>query len=99
MFGRFWIPLIWLLVNGYALGSASLRREIVTILVGVLAWLALYFGVAFTLASGIVAIPAQAVAPYLRLLLFGVFFLTLYLVVFRQSTSYQLFKYSREKSA
>jgi len=95
MFGRFWIPLLWMLLNGYALGSATFRQEVITLLVGSVGWLTLFFGVSGLHASGYIPFSQEIIAPYLRLFLFGIFFLTLYLVVFRQSSSYQLYNYSR----
>ncbi|MDJ0758438.1 MAG: hypothetical protein QNJ19_03525 [Woeseiaceae bacterium] len=93
-FGRFWLPALWLIINGYALGSSTLGKEIATIVGGLfLAWAVLWLTSVVRKANPDLSI--EAFLPYTRLLLFGVFFLTLYLVVFKQGRSYQLFKYVR----
>lgn len=98
LYGRFWIPILWLILNGYALGSSTFGKEIATLVVGAIVWLALLYGVSYLTSTEMFGMPTERVAPYLRILLFGIFFLTLYLVVFRQARSYELYKYIRGDS-
>lgn len=91
--GRFWMPAVWLIFNGYALGSQTLAKEIVTLLLGAVGLFALLSGSTALTNSGVLAYDFADVMPYLTTLTFGVFFLTLYGVVFRQSSSYALYEY------
>lgn len=91
--GRFWMPAVWLIFNGYALGSPTLGKEIRTLLLGALGLFLLLRGSSALTNSGVIPYDSAAVAPYLVTLLFGMFFLTLYLVVARQSTSHALYEY------
>ncbi len=95
LYGRFWIPMLWLVLNGYALGSSTFGKEIATLVVGAVVWLALLYGVSYLSATESLDLPSEAIGRYMRILLFGVYFLTLYVVVFRQSRSYELYKYIR----
>ncbi len=94
-FGRFWSPCIWLIVNGYALGSSTLGREIAYIALGTIGWFAIVPITRAIMATGVITLPARDVYDYIVIIQFGIFFLTLYLVVFEQSRSYHLFKYIR----
>lgn len=93
--GRYWIPPLWLIANGYLLGSATLGKEILTILGGMVAWVGVLLVTAFTVNSGLISAENISVNDYMRIIQFGVFFLMLYLVIFQQSRSYQLFDYVR----
>ncbi len=93
--GRYWMPLVWLAVNGLALGSSTLGREIAVLVAGAVIWIALFLGASQVLERGIVPFQPADVYPYLRIVLFAVFFMTLYLAVFMQSRSYQLYAYTR----
>ena len=93
LLGRFWIPAGWLIVNGVALGSASLKQEIKAIVLGALAIVGMFALFGMLSGNGVLPWSLEDAAPYLRLVLFGIFFLTLYGVVFRQCKSYELFAY------
>ena len=93
--GRFWIPAVWLVFNGYALGSPTLGKEIRTLLFGALGLFVLLRGSTVLINADVIPYEPADLAPYLVTLLFGGFFLTLYLVVFRQSTSHALYQYVR----
>ena len=93
--GRFWMPSVWLFVNGLALGSSTLGKEIRALLAGGLLCLAVFY-LSMLIprwSNGLVTL--QDILPYARIILFGVFFMTIYLVVFQQGRSYQLFQYVR----
>ena len=94
-FGRFWIPFIWLAVNGVALGSSTLLKEIATLIVGALACAGVFFGTVYLLHNELLPYTDEQVIPYMIITLYGVFFLTMYLVVFNQSRSYELYNYIR----
>ena len=93
--GRYWIPALWLLVTGIALGSSTLKEEIATMILGAIAWYGVFWIIARFWSAGFIPGEAADVYPYLHILQFGVFFLTLYLVVFKQSQSYAIFDYVR----
>ena len=93
--GRFWMPCVWLILNGYALGSATLAREMGYIALGTLGWFMVVPLTRMIVSTGVVTLPIQDVYDYVVIVQFGIFFLTLYLVVFQQSRSYHLFKYIR----
>ncbi|WP_087023202.1 hypothetical protein [Thaumasiovibrio subtropicus] len=93
--GRYWVPLVWICVNGYIMGSATFKREVVTCLVGCLALLAVFIGFA--------QIPHEVIENttigwfnYLRLALNTILFLTLLLAAFSQMKSFSLFQYIGE---
>jgi len=94
--GRYWMPLLWLLVNGFILGSASWKKELIFSIVGGLAMLVCVYGALFYFQQFDPEGLPQA-APYIRIVLNGVLFLSLYLVVFTQSTSYQLYQYIHQQ--
>ncbi len=94
--GRWWMPFAWLAINGYLLGSPTLKNEILISILGVLS---LYGLLEFFILlsqqdffSGM-----KSFVQYVRIILNGVLFLTMYLVVFKQSVPYEIFTYMREK--
>lgn len=87
--GRFWMPFIWLLINGYLLGSATWKKEWIISIAGILGMSLIIFGSAYFREM-------EYIRPYLRIALNALLFLTLYFAVFTQSTSYELFEYMRE---
>ncbi|MEM9384837.1 MAG: hypothetical protein AAGA68_07230 [Pseudomonadota bacterium] len=91
--GRYWLPMLWLALNGYALGSPTLGKEILTMLLGALGVVGLLFIVLALIQAGVLPFTEEGAYPYLRILTFGLFFLAVYMVVFRQATSYALFQY------
>ena len=96
-FGRFWLPFAWVALNGLALGSATLGRELGIMAIGGIAWLAIFFGIPELVRSGVIPFALEDVVPYMRTLLFATFFLTLYLAIVPQGLSYQLFDYVRQR--
>lgn len=89
-FGRLWMPLVWLLFNGYALGSATWAKEWIICIVGALCMFLILMSMGFVGEYKIAL-------PYLHIGLNATLFLSLYFAVFTQSTSYELFEYMREK--
>lgn len=95
LFGRIWMPVVWLAVNGYMLGSSTLKKEIA---VGVLAMALWYAVIVVSVAltkSDSMGLTIQQVFPYSRIFQFAVFFLFIYIAVFNQMRSFQLFEYTR----
>lgn len=89
--GRYWMPFVWLLVNGYAMGSSTWKKEWIIAIAGIVVMFLIIFGSAF-----ITVIDPELIRPYLRIALNATLFLTLYYAVFTQSGSYELFAYMRE---
>ncbi|MCJ8313971.1 MAG: hypothetical protein HRU38_14895 [Saccharospirillaceae bacterium] len=93
LYGRFWMPLLWIVFNGFLLGSSTFKREVITCVLGILTmaglgiWLLMYYQAQDTYFT------IQQIIPYYKLLNLACLFLTLYISVFTQSTSYQLFEY------
>ncbi|MEM7079026.1 MAG: hypothetical protein AAF513_10400 [Pseudomonadota bacterium] len=95
IYGRFWMPFAWLALNGWALGSATLKRELITSVLGLIAMSAVVFIPALLISSGVVPFSMEQAQPYIAILLMGALFFLLYLVVFPQERSYQLYEYLR----
>ncbi len=94
LFGRFWMPVVWLMVNTWLLGSSGWLKELAYAVVGLalcaaMPYLSAYVSVFFNIS------PAM-LGPYMVILIYAVFFLTLYLIVFRQSVPYELYCYIKE---
>lgn len=84
LLGKYWVPLVWLITNGYLLGSPTLRKEVLTALVGGTLFFLMFF---YQLQID------SAAAPYLKILAHGIFFFTLYTIVFAQSGPYDIYAY------
>ena len=83
--GRFWLPVLWLIFNGAALGSSTLKKEVGLFLKGGLLFVAV-FHIAIMLPTwSDRRLSVEAILPYSQIAFFAVFFMTLYLVVFEQS--------------
>lgn len=94
--GRWWMPFAWLAINGYLLGSPTLKSEVVISIVGVLSLYGL-LELFIILSQQDLFSEMKSFVQYVRIILNGVLFLTMYLVVFKQSTPYEIFTYMREK--
>lgn len=96
-FGRVWIPLVWILFNGYLLGSPSILKEAAIAVIGFGVWYKFFYGGAVALYFLGFGHYLDAAVPYLLILKQGVFFLLLYLLVFMQSPAYEIYNYTREQ--
>ncbi len=95
-FGRWWLPLVWLTINGYLLGSPTLKKEIVISLLGLLTLFGLLEG--FIYISQIEPFSQlESLSQYAIITLNGAFFFILYLVVFKQTVPYEIYSYMRER--
>lgn len=97
-FGRIWLPILWLIINSYLLGSPHFKKEIGIALCALGAWFGIvYLGVIGFDYLGVFAV--EKVVPYLLLLSYGVFFLCLYWLVFLQRTPFEIYSYIREQQS
>ncbi len=95
-FGRWWLPFLWLAVNGYLMGSPTLKKEIAISVIGIIS----LFGLMelFIHISKLEPFnQLKSLAQYVRIILNGAFFLILYLVVFKQSIPYEIYSYTRKE--
>lgn len=95
-YGRVWIPLLWALINGYMLGSHSFKSEFLIGVAGAILWFSLPYLVYITLTTFNASEIFDAALPYIQIANQGVFFLTLYLIVFKQMLAYELHNYLKE---
>lgn len=94
--GRWWMPFAWLAINGYLLGSPTLKNEILISILGVLSLYGL-LEIFILLSQQDFFSGMKSFVQYVRIILNGVLFLTMYLVVFKQSVPYEIFTYMRGK--
>ena len=93
---KWWAPALWLVVNGWLLGSPTKIRETIIGILGVL-----FVPLSLIVVSVLTASSTelyQTIAPYYQLILQGVMFFTLYLIVAYQSSSYSLHEYFLNKA-
>ena len=94
--GQYWLPLVWIFFNGYILGSSTLKKEILVGSLGLLVMSAQFMGFLYYISLETHPFPVDVVGPYLRICLNATLFLTLYFVVFTQTTSFELYEYMKE---
>ena len=95
-FGKLWMPLVWIIANGYFLGSATWRKEWVICIIGFTALALIVAIMVVNTSFGIGTTNPDFVLPYLRILLNATLFMTLYFAVFTQATSFELHQYMNE---
>ena len=95
-YGQFWGPIIWILINGFLLGSPTFKHEVIIAAVGVIAFLSLPSLSLFLFTLFDATDTYSKAVPYLRTLSQAIFFMTLYLIVFKQSVSYSILSYLKE---
>lgn len=94
LYGRLWMPLVWITINGFLLGSPTKIKEML-IAIGGLVVLALSFFALIILGNTDEQLMTN-VLPYFRITIQGILFFTLYLVVFYQSVAYSIHEYLKE---
>jgi hypothetical protein len=94
-FGRWWAPTLWLVINGWFLGSPTKNKETIIGVVGILFFPISLFFVNYLAAQSPEIF--QVAVPYYNLLLQAVLFFTLYLIVGYQSAAYSLHEYFMKK--
>jgi hypothetical protein len=97
LYGRFWLPFVWLMLNGYLLGSPSFWRECFYAILGLAAIAGTFWGFGYAIAKELISAPNTA-APYLRVLVNGIYFTALYLVVFTQNVPFSIYSYVKQQS-
>ncbi len=93
-YGRFWMPLAWIVLNGFLLGSPTKTKEAL-IAVGGCITLGLLHAALIYLAAIDMEMARYAI-PYYRIINIGALFFTLYLIVFYQSAPYSIHDYIKE---
>jgi hypothetical protein len=96
LYGKFWLPFIWLIVNGYLLGSPTFWRECVYSVLGVFAIAAVFIGFGYGIKINAIGSP-NSLAPYMRVLINALYFIALYLVVFTQSVPFSIYEYVKQQ--
>mgnify|MGYP000232159733 CR=1 FL=1 len=99
LMGKFWIPVIWILANGYFMGSPTLKRELLIAVLGLIGFLILVFAIGFIVSHYNQPDIADSIGPYFQILMQGTFFFTLYLIVFKQAAPYAIHQYLKEQSS
>ena len=67
--GRLWMPFLWLAINSYALGSATFRKEMLSIVIGLALVVLILFLTGLLITSDVIPFsPEQlgTVSPHLR---------------------------------
>lgn len=95
LYGKFWLPFLWLMLNSFFLGSPTFWRECVYSVLGICAIAGVYLGYGYGIKTEVFASPKD-VAPYVRVLLNAVYFISLYLVVFTQTGPFSIYQYVRQ---
>lgn len=93
MYGRIWLPIVWLGLNGYMLGSSTLGKEVGAGILAMAAWYGVILLSVWLIGIESLGLSLEQLMPYSRTLQFAVYFLFLYLAVFYQIKSHQLFDY------
>lgn len=95
LYGRFWMPFIWLLFNGFAMGSPSLKKEIFWgVLVCALIW-AILFPIWDIIHINLD--DPKRFQPYIIIVLNAVLFTGLYMVTLTQNVPFEIFAYIKEQ--
>ncbi len=94
LYGRFWMPLAWIVFNGFLLGSPSKMKETLIAIVGCLTFFAMHSALIYL--STINIDMARSVVPYYQIIIQGALFFTLYLIVFYQSPPYAIHQYIKD---
>ena len=95
-YGKFWLPFIWLMLNSYFLGSPTFWRECFYSILGVLAIAAAFIGFGYGIKIDAISSP-NSLAPYIRVLVNAIYFITLYVVVFTQSVPFSIYEYVKQQ--
>lgn len=94
--GRLWMPLVWIIANGIMLGSSTFWKEILAMVVGAVLYVATIYGTSYIANSTNLFADPDVIWPYVRIFLQAIFFITLYVAIFMQQSSYSIFQYIKE---
>ena len=95
-FGRYWMPLLWITVNSFLMGSPTKMKELMISLLGFIAFVALLAVMLYLLNTNVEL--SSFVTPYFRIGSQAIVFFTLYLIVYYQSTPYLILEYVKEQN-
>lgn len=95
-FGRYWMPLLWITVNGFLMGSPTKMKELLIAILGVITFAALFAGMIYLSNTNVEL--SNFIAPYFRIGSQATLFFTLYLIVYYQGTPYAIFEYVKEQN-
>lgn len=93
--GRFWLPFLWLLANSWFMGSPTFRRELRTSITSLILLALIPFLSSALMSTTPTQENIDTVVPYIRVLMFGFFFFSLYYVATMQAGPYAIFTYLR----
>ena len=94
--GKLWLPFLWLSFNGYILGSATFKKEILVVILGSATYMGMFFLAMYVSNYSALLKDPQVIWPYVRISLQAIFFITLYIGVFMQSKSFSIYEYVKE---
>ncbi|WP_016954529.1 hypothetical protein [Catenovulum agarivorans] len=92
--GRLWMPLVWIVINGYLLGSISFKKELGIAIGAVFAMFCSFFALGALIQLDNFYTSEQ-MRPYFQLFLNGILFFSLYWISSKQEQSYSLFQYAQ----
>ncbi|MEY4588544.1 MAG: hypothetical protein RL497_620 [Pseudomonadota bacterium] len=95
-YGKFWLPFIWLIFNGYLLGSPSFWRECLYAMMGLCGVAGAFWAYGYGIKIDLINSP-NSVAPYLRILVNAIYFIALYMTVFTQSVPFSIYEYVKQQ--
>ncbi len=93
-FGRWWLPFVWLIFNGFLMGSPTIKKEFIYSLLGLITISAFFYLIYFIVKENL-QFDFSAI-NYIVIFMQGLFFLFLYFVVFLQLAPYQIYQYVKE---
>ncbi len=96
LYGKFWLPFIWLIINSYLLGSPTFWRECFYSIFGMLAIAGTFIGFGYGIKTDIISSPTS-LSPYLQVFVNALYLIGLYLVVFTQSVPFSIYQYVKQQ--
>ena len=96
LYGKFWMPFVWLIFNSYCLGSPTFWRELCLAIAGVFLVALAFFGFGYAIQTDIIPTPAH-LARYFKVFVNALYFSAVYLIVFIQSTPFSVYEYVKEQ--
>jgi len=94
LFGRFWMPVVWLLANGYFLGSPTMLKEVLIGIVGCLCIAGSFLLLMYLHQEQELW---RFLVPYFKIFTQAILFFTLYLIVLAQSGPFSIHEYIKEQ--
>ncbi|MBH1971712.1 hypothetical protein FK216_09930 [Moraxellaceae bacterium AER2_44_116] len=98
LLGKFWLPLLWVGMNSYLLGSPTFKKELAIMVGGTVLFIMVIIATEFIRQAFTPILKSSQTAPYLRIALQAVFFATLYFVVFLQAAPHAIYEYIKEQA-